>query len=244
MSATVPLGPAKNYRFLGQEKLVETAADLQRRLAADFPGSGLGQVADDLRRVIDDARKRVEAIRRPSYGLRVGAWLLSAGLVALVLRICAEVKWSFEKVVEPVNFVQFVDSSLTSIAFLSAGIVTLVTLEARVKRQRALKALHELRAMAHIIDLHQLRKDPVVVIGPDAITVTGMNEAQTARYLDYCSDLLALLGTTAALYVQQFPDAVALEAVDQVQALVSGLSQKIWQKIMLMNRPPSSLIPP
>lgn len=226
-----------NFRFLGHEKLVETASDLQRRIGTDFPSSSLGKVADDLRHVIDDSRQRVEAIDRPSYGLRIGAWLLVAGLVALVVRICAEVKWSFEKVSEPVNFVQFVDSSLTSVVFLSAGIVALVTLEIRLKRKRALKALHELRAMAHIIDLHQLRKDPVVVVGPDAIFVTGMSEAQTARYLDYCSDLLALLGSTAALYIQQFPDPVALEAVDQVQALVSGLSQKLWQKIMLINRP-------
>jgi hypothetical protein len=39
-----------------------------------------------------------------------------------------------------------------------------------------------------------------------------------------------------ALYVQSFPDSQALTAVDEIDDLTSGLSQKIWQKIMILDR--------
>ena len=38
----------------------------------------------------------------------------------------------------------------------------------------------------------------------------------------------------AALYVQGFPDAQAVSAVDDVEDLTTGLSRKIWQKIMIL----------
>ena len=38
----------------------------------------------------------------------------------------------------------------------------------------------------------------------------------------------------AALYVQNFDDGVALAAVNEVESLTTGLSNKIWQKIMIL----------
>ncbi len=54
------------------------------------------------------------------------------------------------------------------------------------------------------------------------------------RYLDYCSELLALISKIAALYVQGFQDSVLLDAVDDVEDLTSGFSRKIWQKITIL----------
>jgi len=56
------------------------------------------------------------------------------------------------------------------------------------------------------------------------------------RYLDYCSDELALISKIAALYVQKFNDPVSMSAVNDVEDLTSGLSRKIWQKIMIFDR--------
>jgi hypothetical protein len=36
--------------------------------------------------------------------------------------------------------------------------------------------------------------------------------------------------------VQEFPDADAVEAADQLAALTNGLSRTIWQKIMILDR--------
>lgn len=56
------------------------------------------------------------------------------------------------------------------------------------------------------------------------------------RYLHFCTELLALVSKVGQLYVQDFPDATALAAVDQFENLATGLSQKTWQKIMILDQ--------
>ena len=46
--------------------------------------------------------------------------------------------------------------------------------------------------------------------------------------------MLSLTGKVAALYVQHFDDPVALAAVNEVESLTTGLSRKIWQKLMIL----------
>jgi hypothetical protein len=62
-----------------------------------------------------------------------------------------------------------------------------------------------------------------------------MTRFELARYLDYCSEMLSLVSKLAVLYVQRFDDAQVLAAVDDVQALTTGLSNKIWQKIVILD---------
>ena len=45
-----------------------------------------------------------------------------------------------------------------------------------------------------------------------------------------------MISKTAAIYVQEFPDSVALDAVNEITSLTNGLSRNIWQKIMLLDR--------
>ncbi len=63
-----------------------------------------------------------------------------------------------------------------------------------------------------------------------------MSQAELGRYLDYCSEMLALTGKLAALYVRNFNDVVALAAVTEVETLTTGLSRKIWQKMMIVHQ--------
>ena len=67
-----------------------------------------------------------------------------------------------------------------------------------------------------------------------------MTSFQLRRYLDYCSEMLSLTGKIAAVYVQQFDDEVALGSASELETLASGLSNKIWQKILILEsyRPP------
>src|SRR4029078_12780636 len=115
----------------------------------------------------------------------------------------------------------------------------LVTWETRIKRARALRAIHELRAMAHIVDMHQLTKDPerAFKIGTDTASSPKrvLSPFELSRYLDYCSETLSLISKIAALYVQGFQDAVVLDAVDDMEDLTMGISRKIWQKITLLD---------
>jgi len=53
-----------------------------------------------------------------------------------------------------------VEAAINDIVFFGIAIFFLVTLEARIKRSRAQGNPMNLRALAHIIDMHQLTKDP------------------------------------------------------------------------------------
>src|SRR5439155_27301064 len=129
------------------------------------------------------------------------------------------------------------EASISSVVFIGAAILFLVTWENRIKRRRALKALHELRSLAHIIDMHQLTKDPESYFAsaqPAAHLKRAMTPFELNRYLDYCGDALALISKIAALYVQGFEDPVLLDAVDDVEDLTAGFSRKLWQKLTIL----------
>jgi hypothetical protein len=115
----------------------------------------------------------------------------------------------------------------------------IVTLEQRVKRRRVLRALHELRVIMHVIDMHQLTKDPSagVIVGgntPSSPPRT-LKPYELSRYLDYCSEMMSLTSKVAVLFAQSFPDPVVTDAVSDIERIASGLSQKIWQKIMIID---------
>jgi hypothetical protein len=57
---------------------------------------------------------------------------------------------------------------------------------------------------------------------------------QMGRYLDYCSELLSLLGKVAALFPQRFDDLIVLEAASDIETMTIGLSRKVWQKITML----------
>ncbi|MCA9061208.1 MAG: hypothetical protein KDA85_21995, partial [Planctomycetaceae bacterium] len=126
------------------------------------------------------------------------------------------------------------------IVLMGAAIFFLLTLESRIKRHRVLKALYELRSVSHVIDMHQLTKDPSRVVAASAHPTRSSPERTLtpfllARYLDYCSEMLSLIGKLASLYAQSNPDEVVLQAVNDIETLTNGLSRKIWQKITMLD---------
>ena len=49
-------------------------------------------------------------------------------------------------------------------------------------------------------------------------------------------DMLAIISKIAALYVQEFDDAVTVDAASAVEDLSVNLSRTIWQKIVVLER--------
>ena len=223
-----------NYRKLDPDKIVETVRTLQRRVEGRFPDSGLSKVTAELRQVAEETVTRTRWIQKPHLPLRVAAAVLSLSIVALaVLMVLRIHQFQFS---DYTNFIQALESSISSVVFIGAAILFLVTWENRIKRRRALKAIHELRALAHIIDMHQLTKDPESYFAPQQTTTVrrAMTPFELNRYLDYCSEALALISKIAALYVQGFQDPVLLDAVDDMEDLTAGFSRKIWQKLTIL----------
>ena len=226
------------YRSLDSEKILGTIGTLSRRIAERFPGSGLAKVCEELLTIAEESQRRSAWIAKPQRSLRFIAGALVTIIIGSLCFVLANASWprnGFDLVV----LVQVSEAGLNIFLLLSAAILFLVTAETRIKRRRALKAIHELRALAHVIDMHQLTKDPERLLARTAETPSSpkqnLSPAELGRYLDYCSEMLSLIGKLAALYVQKFDDPVALAAVNEVEDLTTGLSRKIWQKIMIIN---------
>ena len=226
------------YRSLNSEKILDTIATLGRRIDERFPGSGLGKVCQELLAIAGESQKRSAWIAKPQRTLRVITAVLVTVFVSVLLAVLANASWP-RGGFDLVALVQVSEAGLNVFILLSAAVLFLATAETRIKRQRALKAIHELRALAHVVDMHQLTKDPERLMARTKETASSprqtLSPAELGRYLDYCSEMLSLIGKLAALYVQKFDDPVALAAVNEVEDLTTGLSRKIWQKIMIIN---------
>jgi len=224
-----------NFRRLDSEKIVATVKALHDRIEDRFPGSGLGEVIAELLKVAGETVQRTEWIQRPHLALRSAAVALSLLILAVLVGLLVHIRqFQFN---DFTNSVQALDASISSMVFIGAAMLFLVSWENRIKRSRALKAIHELRALAHIVDMHQLTKNPESAFNataPAAGRKRVMTPYQLTRYLDYCSDGMALISKIAALYVQGFQDPVLLDAVDDVEDLTAGFSRKIWQKITIL----------
>jgi hypothetical protein len=59
---------------------------------------------------------------------------------------------------------QGLDSAVNLLLLAFAAIWFVLTLEARWKRRAVLQRLYELRSFAHVVDMHQLTKDPTIVL--------------------------------------------------------------------------------
>jgi preprotein translocase subunit Sss1 len=223
-------------RYLKADRILQTMENLADRIQARFPNSSLRNVAEELTVVVQESLETVNHIRQPNYWLRVGVVLLGLALAGLAGYIVVGFRLDTTHVLSVPEVVALVADTLTGIVFLLGLIGFLVSLELRFKRQRAVAALHELRAMAHIVDMHQLRKDPETFVGThEGNDKRKMTPLEMARYLQYSTELLAIISKVAALYVEGLPDTQTLEAADRVENLTTGLSRKIWQKISLLD---------
>ncbi len=225
------------YRALDSGQIERTIEQLARRVEQRFPGSGLAAVVRELEHVAERASDTAAWINRPLVWLRVAIGLL---VLLIVLGLGVSVGSLQVRVGPPTlpELVQGIEAAINDVVYVAVAVFFLVTIEIRVKRRRALRAIHELRAIAHVIDMHQLTKDPEMVLARGQATgivaVRAMTLFELSRYLDYCSEALSLTGKVAALYVQRFDDGVALQGVNEVEELTTGLSRKIWQKLTVL----------
>ena len=228
---------APTYLRLDPNQIIQTVEVLTQRIRERFPQANLNNVCVSLQSVARQAQVRSEQISRPMYGLRILTVLIVGGVISLLGLIWNKFQLE-DQHVGLEDILAWGDAGFQSLFVIGASILFLVALETRIKRKRCLAAIHELRSIAHIIDMHQLTKDPERLLLPGPDTKSSPHRAMTAfeltRYLDYCIEMLSLAGKVAALYIQHFEDSEAVSAVNDLEDLTSGLSRKIWQKIMVL----------
>lgn len=237
MASTVT-PPSDRYRQLDEVQILGTLTRLRDRINERFPASGLGRVAGEVLAIGSETTAFVAYVRRPNWPLRIGAALTIAAMAIVLVVSVTSLRLS-TGISGVADLIQATDAAISTLAFLGATVFFLITLENRLKRRRALATLHQLRSVAHIVDMHQLTKDPEQLSAARPDTASSPARALTpfelGRYLDYCSELLAVISKLAALHVQHFNDPVALAAVNDIESLTTGLSNKMWQKITLLD---------
>lgn len=231
---------------LRPDLIVKTIELLHQRIAERFPDSGLNNVCNQLLVVAQNMQARADWIGKPVNWLRFLTWaicLIIVGVAIAPLVFLAFSENGFELHDENwfTEVLQFMETATNNVVLIGAAIFFLLTAETRYKRQRALKALHELRSIAHVIDMHQLTKDPHRITGKKVFRSTEgspkleMTQFLLRRYLDYCSEMLSLTGKIAAVYAQEFDDQGAITGASELETLTTGLSRKIWQKIAMLH---------
>jgi len=229
------------YRTLDPRLIIETAERLEERVASRFPEAGLRKVAAEVVSLSRDLARSAADLEPPIWWLRVLiVAVFSAGVLMFLFVGTVLPLDRISGSGDVVESVQGIEASLNTILLAGLGLLTLARAEARIKRSRALKSLHGLRSVIHIIDMHQLTKDPGALSADFMPTAQSpkriTNRAELARYLDYCSEMLAITGKLAALFAQSVNDEVIIGAVNDIESLGSNLSRKIWQKIMMIDQ--------
>jgi hypothetical protein len=230
------------YRSLDPARIIATLEQLCRRIEERFPQAGLLRVARELTSLTQQCAPEALALAHPNWPLRIAAGVVITLMLAVALGLLAiPLTRAFPSTFQSAgDYLQAIDATLNDVVLLGIGVFFLVTVEGRIKRRRALRWIHQVRSIAHVLDMHQLTKDPEKLLAPRPDTpsspVRTMTAAELGRYLDYCSELLSLAGKVAALFVQRFNDPVVLEAVNDVETLTTELAQKVWQKISLLDR--------
>lgn len=231
------LDTSARYRTIDATRVIATAELLEARIADRFPESGLRKVAVELIALSRDIAREARHLEAPIRWLRV--MTLATILVGILVIGFVMTILSFDRIdTGAFDFVQGIEATLNTILLVGLGMITLTQMEIRVKRRRVFAGLHSLRSMIHVIDMHQLTKDPAALSQDFTPSVhspkRNLSSADLSRYLDYCSEMLSITGKIAALYAQSVDDDVVVRAVNDVENLGTTLSRKIWQKIVMI----------
>ncbi|MHC4552862.1 MAG: hypothetical protein ACYSUT_08880 [Planctomycetota bacterium] len=232
---------------LNSKKIVETTGLLKNRIEERFPKSSLGRLCGDLKKIARDSNTKIAEIQSSSFLCRFLVFLFIAAILGFTILGVSRLELSQPEINTVTGFLPILDAVFNIVFLIGGAIVFLVSIENRKKRKKVIQAVNTLRCMAHVIDSHQLTKDPCyvdrkVIRTTHSSPERNMDSFQLSRYLDYCSEMLSLTSKVAFLYVQNYHDPVATQAVKDLEDLTNGLSRKIWQKIMNIRKEPEKTI--
>jgi hypothetical protein len=129
------------------------------------------------------------------------------------------------------------ETIINDLVFGGIAVFFLLRIPERMERARVLRILHRLRSLAHVIDMHQLTKVPER-LERDSREDGGLDldRAELNRYLDFCTEMLSLVGKSAALFAEHTTDGDVLDAVEGIETLTSDMARKVWQKIGIIQQ--------
>jgi len=219
------------------DRVVETIEKLLARILERFGNCGLSRVCTQLGVIAREDTQRAANIGRSYIWLRMLVFVLLGLGIAVLGWVLTLIDFTRTTADSVYSLLQGIEAAANLTLLTGAAMLFLLKLEERLKRRRALGALHELRSIVHVIDMHQLTKDPskfIVGANTPSSPPLLLNKFQMTRYLDYCSEMVSLTSKVAVLFGQSLDDQAVAEVVSDIERVASGLSQKIWQKIIIL----------
>jgi hypothetical protein len=230
-----------SFQRLDPTAVQATVDRLVMRIARRFPDRNLGRVAAELSGLVTEVTVQSSADRRRKRAIDLacriaGIAIVAVAIAAIILAIHDALPESGD--VRGFQWLSVLESGIADLVYAAIAVYFLMSLPNRLTRRRLLALLHRLRSLAHVVDMHQLTKDPERLQerfhGTDATITFTLDAAELANYLDYCTEILSLVAKTAALCAEESTDSVVLDTVSEVETLAVGLAREIWQKISLL----------
>ena len=176
----------------------ETVGRLEARIRARFPDRRLGDAAHSLMTAVPQIHEGFEASKARRRHLRwatraASAVIVLAALTALVLALKDPVLVGTDS---SADWLPIIESTVNDVIFGSIAVFFLWALPERLERRTLLDLLHRLRSLAHVVDMHQLDKDPEQArrdYHPTSVSPSRriMDAEELHHYLDYCSELVS-----------------------------------------------------
>ena len=231
---------ARTLEKLEPVPVIETARRLRDRIGARFPDRGIHRVAQELVSLTEQVADTSAGSRRRSRLVRAGSHTV-IGIVVLVALFAFgfAVEAAFTEAPDNgLDWLPLIESAVNDIVFVAIAVVLLYSFPERVQRTDLLAKLHRLRSLAHIIDMHQLTKEPESLRDAFAGSLdddVDLTAEQVEYYLEYCTELLSMVSKAAALCAEESQDDIVLNTVSTIETLTMGMSRKVWQKITVLS---------
>ncbi len=230
--------PSLRYFRLDEAKILALISEMVARIKERFPDAGLNAQAQLLKTIVEHDSRRAMQLQRPLVFFRCMMVLVACVLLAAL----GYGVWSLHPELRAptlTELIQAADSGAQVLLMLGLALGWLFYAEGRRKQRQWRVLLRKLINLSHIIDMHQLNKDPDRLtrqLGENTESSPRLDKhVSTAflmtRYLDYCRELLSIIGKMGAFYMQYTDDRIVIAEINQLianeQSLRAGISSKI-----------------
>ena len=222
------------FKNLDIDKVTAAIELLRLRVQERFPTANLLNVCNELKELSNNAKANIQHLNKPYVYFRI----IFSFLIILTIVLITYTIWHISSQDLPSNFQSFIATSealMNELVMIGAAFYFIGKFENSLKQKKILYALQELRTIIHVIDLHQLTKDPAPILqnNSEHSPERALSKSELNSYLDYCSEMLSLTSKVAATYGFNCNDQIVLETIHNIEVLSGTLSNKIWQKITI-----------
>ena len=151
------------YERLDPNAVQATVDRLVMRITRRFPDRHLGLVASQLSSLVREVTAQGSADRRRNrvvgWACRVAA-LLVVGVAVSAIVLAIKDALPDSSGIRGFQWLSVLESGIADLVYASIAVYFLTVLPNRLTRRRLLALLHRLRSLAHVVDMHQLTKDP------------------------------------------------------------------------------------